>query len=66
MKQHRQLLDAYQEELEYLDELRKYVPAFDRRMWTVNAKLGALVCAAKDQERYLAVAELVDAFIGQD
>ena len=64
-KQHQRLLDAYQEELVDIDELRKRAPELDRKIKTVDSDLRFLTSAAEEKQRYLKISESVEGFIGK-
>jgi site-specific DNA recombinase len=56
------LLEAYQEQLISLDELRARVPPLRQREATVHATLAALEAELLDAETYLALAESLKGF----
>jgi len=59
------LLDAYQEELIPLEELRKRMPELQKREQTLQSELHALETAAVDQQNYLRIADSLEAFLSQ-
>jgi site-specific DNA recombinase len=64
-KQMTRLLDAYQEELLSLEELRRRMMELNKRTRTVELELAALETSAEDEQRYLKIAETVEAFLGR-
>ena len=64
-KQMTRLLDAYQEELLSLEELRRRMMELSKRTRTVELELAALETSAEDEQRYLKIAETVEAFLGR-
>lgn len=64
-KQMTRLLDAYQEELLSLEELRRRMSEVTKRARTVELELGALEASAEDEQRYLKIAESVEGFLGR-
>lgn len=57
------LVEAYQEELVPLEELRKRMPGLRKRQSTIRAQLDALAAETLDRETYLALAENLEAFL---
>jgi len=57
------LLDAYQNELLTLDELRSRMPDLRRRQSTIRSELAALKERALDREQYLKLAETLESFL---
>ncbi len=57
------LLEAYQEQLLELDELRARMPELRKREATVRAQLDALDAQLVDHETYLKLAENLDSFL---
>ena len=57
------LLDAYQNELLSLDELRSRVPHLRHRETTIRGDLDALKERAMDREKYLKLAETLESFL---
>jgi site-specific DNA recombinase len=57
------LLDAYQNELLSLDELRSRVPHLRRRETTIRSELDALKERAMHREKYLKPAETLESFL---
>ncbi len=64
-KQMARLLDAYQEELLSLEELRRRMTELSKRARAVELELGALEASAEDEQRYLKIAESVEGFLGR-
>ncbi|MEE8287768.1 MAG: recombinase family protein [Gammaproteobacteria bacterium] len=64
-KQMTRLLDAYQEELLSLEELRRRMSELTKRARTIELELVALETSAEDEQRYLKIAESVEAFLGR-
>jgi len=64
-KQMTRLLDAYQEELLSLEELRHRMKELSKRTRAVELELTALEASAEDEQRYLKIAETVEAFLGR-
>ena len=59
------LLDAYQEDLLQLDELRRRMPALRKREATLKSELTSIESAASDQHAILRVADNIDNFLFQ-
>ena len=59
------LLDAYQEDLIQLDELRSRMPALRKREATLKSELISIDSAASDQHAILRVADNIDNFLFQ-
>jgi site-specific DNA recombinase len=59
------LIEAYQEQLISLDELRARMPSLRKRQSTLQAQLDALEGELHDAETYLKLAETVEAFLGR-
>ena len=59
------LLEAYQEQLLELDELRARIPELRKRETTIRAQLDALDAQLVDQETYLKLAENLDSFLAR-
>ncbi len=59
------LLDAYQEELMSLAELRRRVAELGKRARAVELELGALETSAEDEQRYLKIAESSEGFLAR-
>jgi site-specific DNA recombinase len=59
------LIEAYQEQLISLDELRARMPPLRKRQSTLQAQLGALTNERHDAETYLKLADTVEAFLGR-
>jgi site-specific DNA recombinase len=57
------LLDAYQNELLALDELRSRMPDLRRRQSTIRSELAALKERTLDREQYLKLAETLESFL---
>jgi len=57
------LLDAYQEGLIRLEELRKRMPGLRRRQGTLNSELNSLEAATANQEGFLRLAENLEDFL---
>jgi site-specific DNA recombinase len=57
------LLDAYQENLLDLEELRKRMPELRRREKTITSELQALDVAAADQQIFLRLADNIENFL---
>jgi len=57
------LLDAYQEELISLSELRKRMPTLKKREQTLKSELKSLESAADEQQKYLRIADSLSAFL---
>ena len=62
-KQTARLLDAYQEELLTLDELRRRTGDLSKRTRAVELEVKALEDSAEDEQRYMRIAETVEAFL---
>lgn len=66
LERHRtRLLDAYQEELVSLPELRRRMTAFSKRARAIELELGAGDASADAEHRYLKLAESVEGFLGR-
>jgi site-specific DNA recombinase len=61
----RRMLQAYQDELLTLDELRERLPAVRHRQSAVRAQLAELEAQAVDQAVYLQLADTVDGFLAR-
>ena len=61
-KQIERLLDAYQESLLSLEELRRRMPALHKREQTIQSELQNLATAAVDQHAYLRIADTIEEF----
>jgi site-specific DNA recombinase len=59
------LIEAYQEQLISLDELRTRMPTLRKRQSTLQAQLDALASELHDAETYLKLADTVDGFLGR-
>ena len=59
------LLDAYQEGLIELGQLRKRIPSLSRRQDALRTDLSGLEAAAADQESYLRLADQIGDFLGR-
>jgi site-specific DNA recombinase len=59
------LIEAYQEQLISLDELRARMPALRKRQTTLRAQLDALDAELHDAETYLQLADTLDGFLGR-
>ena len=59
------LLDAYQEDLLQLDELRSRMPALRKRETALKSELNSIESAASDQHAILRVADNIDNFLFQ-
>ncbi len=59
------LLDAYQEGLLSLDELRTRMPALRQREAALKAELASLEAAATDQQTYLRLADTIEHFLAR-
>lgn len=59
------LLDAYQEDLLQLDELRSRMPALRKREAALKSELNSIDSAASDQHAILRVADNIDNFLFQ-
>lgn len=57
------LIEAYQEQLISLDELRARTPALRKRQSTLRAQLDALDAELHDAESYLRLADTIEAFL---
>jgi site-specific DNA recombinase len=64
-KQMARLLDAYQEELLSLDELRGRMGELSKRARTVELELTALATSTQDEHRYLKIADSIEGFLGR-
>jgi site-specific DNA recombinase len=59
------LLNAYQEELLSLEQLRERIPVLRQREQTLRAELQAIVDQANDRATFLRLAETLAAFLGR-
>ena len=59
------LIEAYQEQLISLDELRARTPALRKRQSTLQAQLDTINAELADAESYLQLADTIDAFLGR-
>jgi site-specific DNA recombinase len=59
------LLDAYQENLLDLEELRKRMPELRKRQTAIRSELQAIEVAAADQQTFLRLAENIETFLGR-
>ena len=59
------LLDAYQEGLLKLEELRKRLPELRRRQEGLNSELYGLEAACADQQAFLRLADTIETFLGR-
>ena len=59
------LIEAYQEQLISLDELRARTPTLRKRQTTLRAQLDALDAELHDAETYLQLAETLEGFLGR-
>jgi site-specific DNA recombinase len=59
------LIEAYQEQLISLDELRARTPALRKRQGTLRAQLDALDTELNDAATYLKLADTLDGFLGR-
>ena len=59
------LIEAYQEQLISLDELRARTPALRKRHSTLRAQLDALDAELHDAETYLQLADTLEGFLGR-
>ena len=59
------LVEAYQEELIALDELRRRTPELRKKATSLQAQLDALEAQAVDRERYLQLAENLEGFLAR-
>jgi site-specific DNA recombinase len=59
------LIEAYQEQLISLDELRARTPALRKRQSTLQAQLDSIDAELADAETYLQLADTIDAFLGR-
>ncbi|MGH2871860.1 MAG: recombinase family protein, partial [Solirubrobacteraceae bacterium] len=59
------LIEAYQEQLISLEELRARTPALRKRQTTLQAQLDSLDAELHDAETYLQLADTIDAFLGR-
>ena len=57
------LIEAYQEQLLSLEELRSRMPGLRKRQTTLRAQLDALATELHDAETYLKLADTLDAFL---
>jgi site-specific DNA recombinase len=61
----KKLLDAYQEDLLQLEELRDRMPQLRKRQKALQAELASLECAVADQKAVLRLANNLESFLGQ-
>ena len=59
------LIEAYQEQLVSLDELRARMPALRTRQSTLQAQLDSLDAELHDAETYLQLADTIEGFLGR-
>ena len=59
------LLDAYQEDLLRLEELRRRLPALRKREETLKSELNGLEAAVADQQSFLRLAYNIEDFLGR-
>jgi len=59
------LIEAYQEQLISLEELRTRMPTLRTRQTTLRAQLDSLDAELHDAETYLQLADTLDAFLGR-
>ena len=59
------LLDAYQEGLIRMEELRKRIPGLRKRQEALKAEINNLEAAAISQQGFLRLAESMEGFLGQ-
>jgi site-specific DNA recombinase len=59
------VLDAYQEGLMPLEELRRRIPPLKKRETALQSELRALEASVADQERYIQLVENLEAFLGR-
>jgi site-specific DNA recombinase len=59
------LLNAYQEELLSLEELRKRMPELRKREQTIQSELHSLEAATVDQQTYLRLADNIELFLSR-
>ena len=59
------LIEAYQEQLLSIDELRARMPALRKRQTTLRAQLDALDTELHDAETYLKLADTLEGFLGR-
>ena len=59
------LIEAYQEQLISLDELRARMPALRKRQSTLQAQLDSLDAELHDAETYLKLADTLEGFLGR-
>jgi site-specific DNA recombinase len=59
------LIEAYQEQLISLEELRTRMPALRKRQSTLQAQLDSLDAELHDAETYLQLADTIDAFLSR-
>ena len=59
------LIEAYQEQLLSLEELRARTPALRKRQTTLRAQLDALQTELNDAETYLKLADTLEGFLGR-
>jgi len=62
---HPRLLNAYQEALLSIEQLRERIPALRQREQTLRAELQAIADQANDQVAFLRLAETLTAFLGR-
>ena len=59
------LLDAYQEDLIKIDELRDRMPRFRRRQKALESELSSVECSLSDHQSVLRLASNIESFLGQ-
>ena len=59
------MLEAYQEQLITLDELRARTPPLRKRQTTLQAQLDSLDAELHDAETYLKLADTLEGFLGR-
>ena len=59
------LIEAYQEQLLSIDELRSRMPGLRKRQTTLRAQLDALDTELHDAETYLKLADTLESFLGR-
>jgi site-specific DNA recombinase len=64
-KQIERLLDAYQESLLSLDELRQRLPALHKRAKTIQSELRSLAAATADQQTFLRITDNIEEFFSR-
>jgi site-specific DNA recombinase len=57
------LVEAYQEELVSLEELRERIPSLRKRQSTLRSQLDALEAETLDRQTYVALAETLESFL---